>query len=72
MVLNDNQKKTFMHFWDGEGLKDAPAEYKKRYREFVDYFCDKGDPEYLEFKAYACYGNAEEPDHSACKNRRTT
>ena len=56
-TLTINQKKDFFSCWNERSLDHEPDWLKDLFRNITDELCELDDPEALETKAYACYGN---------------
>ena len=56
-ALTANQRRDFFRYWNDRSLEKAPAWLKELLQNITDELCELDDPEALESKAYACYGN---------------
>jgi hypothetical protein len=56
-ALTLNQKRDFFSCWNNRPLEQTSAWLKDLFRNITDELCKLDDPEALETKAYACYGN---------------
>lgn len=59
--FSDKHKKGFVRYWNDTENEEKPTEEGKiLMKKFIEYFCDKDDPEMLEVKGYMCYGKCSE------------
>ncbi len=56
-ALTVNQKRDFFSCWNNRPLEKTAAWLKDLFKNITDELCELDDPEALETKAYACYGN---------------
>lgn len=71
-ILSDSEQTGFITYWDSYGtIADQSKDIQKLWVKAVEEQCEKKNPQALEIKAYACYGNGNgvyKQDYEACKN----